>query len=123
MIKRILGLFRAEPEHTVTELRIPTCQETHDYCEQVWLALDVDLRFQIIAILVKMLNEDEQRNEWRKVIDADPLGWWTAYHFWQGMAIRNHLRDNGITDDLVGCNLDDIWVPAFEAAVNFLREK
>jgi hypothetical protein len=53
---------------------------------------------------IKTLIEKQGLNEW-----AFP------YHFTVGMAIRNDLRENGITDDLFpDGNLDDYYVPMLE---------
>lgn len=105
-------------------LHIPTKKELYDYHQDAWLALDVDLRLKCIAIILahfKGESGEEDKEDWRKVITTDPLGWSTVYHFRQGMYFRNLLRKGGVTDDVVGRNLDDIWVPAFEAAMFFLQ--
>lgn len=46
--------------------------------------------------------------------------WWLrdGFHFGGGMAARNLLRANGVTDDMVpGGNLDNVYVRLLELAV------
>ena len=52
-------------------------------------------------------------------IVANPEAWWAPYHFYAGMAIRNRLRNGGFGEEYWPIwNLDDIWVPLVELAVD-----
>jgi len=51
-------------------------------------------------------------------IKKDPVGWFTAYHFHWGMAVRNMLRHEGFGEKYFGIkNLDDVYVELVEEAV------
>lgn len=69
---------------------------------------------------VQVLAEELPIEVIRKVYDMmqkDPKGWWSKYHFDFGISVRNLLRKKGYTDELFGCNLDDIYIPLVKDAV------
>ena len=84
-----------------------------------------------VRFLRSRLSTDDVKF-WAKEINKDAYSWWAkphggdrsmgypgvSFHMNHGMAIRNLLRGNGFSEAYFGVeNLDDIYIPLFEAAV------
>ena len=58
--------------------------------------------------------------EIRSAVEDNPDEWWIPHHFFFGMWVRNTLRSGGFDEKFFDIhNLDDIWVPLLEKAVEF----
>ena len=98
--------------------RFMTDQELFDLHQKTFKGLDAELRNGMVECIRQAMPTDMiERDKWRDVIKSDPLKWWAIYHHGVGTVVRNRLRKNGFDDARVGMNLDDVWVPVFEAAV------
>lgn len=67
---------------------------------QEFLILPEAIREKALKILKEHIPADQQE-KLKEMIIANPNGWFTKIHFWGGMAIRNLLRKEGLTDDLL----------------------
>jgi len=45
------------------------------------------------------------------------FGWFSSYHFWGGMHIRNLLRNGGFGEEYFGYNIDVIYVELLEMVI------
>jgi hypothetical protein len=66
-------------------------------------ALPVELRKQAVNIIRKAFDIDNESRQTSEIvigyIKSDTSQWWAGYHHGWGTAIRNLLREEGITDD------------------------
>lgn len=95
--------------------RIPTADEVAQHHDEKWNALTEDLRARIVTVTRRLIDLRDVASV--RAAIARSREWWAPYHFSAGMDVRNALRRAGITDAIVGGNLDDYWVRAVEEAV------
>ncbi len=95
-----------------------------------WDRVDPEFKKKVEDFLRGYLKEAAP--SFREAIAKNPDGWYAGFwHFGQGMAIRNALRDAGFKDDMLPAveydvggkmesmrNWDDYYVEAIEAALN-----
>ena len=104
---------------------IPTSEEVFRWHVECWDHLNPELRTRISVAAHQMIRcwEPSVRIRLRQEIRRAPFDWSTPYHFWEGMQIRNALRQQGILDrELPTGNWDDYWVMAVEAALPLVQE-
>lgn len=96
-----------------------TDQELFDRHQKTFNGLDADMRTGMVACIREAIPTDPvERQKWRDLLKKEPLTWWWhGHHHGVGTAVRNLLRQKGFDDSTVRMNLDDVWVPIFEAAV------
>lgn len=92
----------------------------------MWLELPADVRDRCIVHLKKNLDKDTLANIDKK-IKEDPHEWWAkpetikniphSFHFYQGMKIRNLLRDIVLDKELPTGNWDDYYIQAIEQCI------
>ena len=86
--------------------------------EEKWAELSDDVKTRAIELL---RNEFplELKQDLQNLIAKNPDNWiGVELHFGWGMAVRNLLRTNGLTDDLTpNGNWDDYYIKAIEEAV------
>jgi hypothetical protein len=85
--------------------------------EEKWAELSDDVKTRAVELL---RNEFplELKQDLQNLIAKNPDNWIGMEHFGWGMAVRNFLRTNGLTDDLTpDRNWDDYYIKAIEEAV------
>lgn len=97
----------------------PYCENRED---EATLYADLDSAKRDAAIACLRIELVGVSVEIREAIDKNPEGWCAHYHFGWGMEVRNRLRRAGFGEDAFNiANLDDIYVPLIEAAVEVER--
>jgi hypothetical protein len=91
-------------------------QETIEYFNKKFSEIPKELFPKIKEIFDRDITAKSNLYNIKTLIEKQGLNEWAyPYHFTVGMAIRNDLRNNGITDDLFpDQNLDDYYVPMLE---------
>jgi hypothetical protein len=91
-------------------------------CFELWKQMhpiDPEVQKRAIIILQQFITP-EIAVDIRKLMDRDGDNWISVngIHFHWGMAVRNYLRENGLTDDLIpGGNWDDYYADMVEEVV------
>ena len=93
-------------------------------------AMDENIRTKAVLILIPVVQEWSESEDWPllvKAIEKRPDQWsyelmrdvpYASFHHGMGMGIRNYLRQNKLTDDLLPeQNWDDYYMPVLERAL------
>lgn len=85
-------------------------------CAAFYATLKPEIKAPALALLARELKEDSEAIA--VVYKANPAYWWTSYHFYWGMGIRNLLRLHGFGENYFKVdNLDDIYIALVEEAL------
>lgn len=98
-------------------MKIPRPEELRAHHDERWAELDQDIKIKAMAA-VRCVSTKEDVDKIKKAYAKNPATWWTPYHFYWGMKIRNKIRTLArvLDDQLPSGNWDDYYVPAVEAA-------
>ena len=102
------------------EAKLAGVCHTETECERLYAGISDELKSPALAMLHTELNSvlAEIKNAYRD----SPKEWWVGYHFGWGMAVRNLLREKGFGESYFKIhNLDDIYVPLVEEALELAR--
>jgi hypothetical protein len=120
LISKIKNLFTKNDQVTETD-------EYHIMSDEEFIQFHNDrlneLEDWIVERAVKVLSEELESlmEETRKLHKEDPIHWMSPFHFYEGMSIRNLLRDKVCLDDQLTTvekhqNWDNFYVALMEIA-------
>jgi hypothetical protein len=112
----------------LTEEQYAAPDNFHPTTEEDWIKYNDDRLAELpqwiveksVEAIKKKLLQDDLEGLIKEYIEK-PGTWWSKYHFWAGMTLRNLLRDNVCLDDKLPKNLpggwDNYYVPLLEIAI------
>jgi hypothetical protein len=98
---------------------------TQEYFDSKYRELPVEVISKAVSTFKKVLEkEPELEKRMREVIQRRGSIFWIdefpMFHFGVGMFLRNKLRENGLTDEVLpDKNWDDYYIQVLEAALGF----
>lgn len=103
------------------EIRIPTDEEFNEHHEKCFKELPKEILIKAVDILDKDFSDGDKKfliNLYNNTPPETKAQWFIGYHHYDGMAIRNLLRRNGLLDDqLPSGNWDDYYTQCMEVAI------
>jgi len=108
-------------------IEIPTDEEFNAHHEKCSNELPKDILQKAVEILNNDFKEGEKKflvNLYNNTPSETKAQWFIGYHHYDGMAIRNLLRRNGLLDkDLPSGNWDDYYTQCMECAIGVREMK
>jgi hypothetical protein len=97
-------------------------KQLKEFLDCRWQELSLEIKLKAKEILLKGLSEFEI-NEIKLKYNQDPIGWITPLHLYWGKYIRNYLRQEGISDEVLPTKQwDDYYSQCIEFAIGLRGE-
>lgn len=108
-------------------IEIPTDEEFNAHHEKCFNELSKEILLKAVEVLTNDFAEGDKKflvNLYKSTPSETKAQWFIEYHHYDGMAIRNLLRRNGLLDEqLPSGNWDDYYVQVMEVAIGVRESK
>jgi len=108
--------------NTTDTINIPTYEEFYNHHEECFNELPKDILIKSCKFLNDDYLSDENIEQLKEIYNKCPSStkslWFIEYHNYEGMYIRNFLREKGLLDNqLPSGNWDDYYTQCLECAI------